>query len=450
MRVLSGKFRSPSHGRANVRDQGGTSLKTLRKGVVRLFVRRSGHALQSFTNLPFEVSVAPRHRRPVCAIWSLAFVALVLTPSQDASAQTKLAAPGPTSWASFRNGLEQRGVAGGTLPEKLNLKWKMSVADGVVTTSAIVGEHVYVPSLNGTLYCLKKETGEVVWTYRSIDDPDPKTFAAGFKSAPTVTADVVYCGDEDGLLHCVERVTGKKKGIFKTGAEIAGAAAVLKDQVIVGSHDGFLYSVKPDDGSLRWKFQTQDRINCSVAIAGKYTFIAGCDQHLRVIDIETGKEASDVDFGSYLIASPAILGDMLYVGTHAAEVVAFDWKKKEIVWRYKDPKREFPYHSSAVVTDEVVIVGGQDKQMHCIQRLTGEGVWTFQARGRIDSSPALVGNRVFFGSADRNLYAVDMKSGKEVWKFNCGGEVKAGPAVGEGVLVIGTEGQQGTIYCFGK
>jgi outer membrane protein assembly factor BamB len=201
---------------------------------------------------------------------------------------------------------------------------------------------------------------------------------------------------------------------------------------------------------MKWKFQTMDRVNCSVAVAGKYTFVAGCDEHLRVIDIENGKEKSDINLGSYLIASPALVGNMLYVGTHNSEVLAIDWQKEEIVWRYKDPSREFPYHSSAAVTDKYVLVGGQDKQMHCIDRKSGEGVWKFATKGRVDSSAAVAGERVYFGSADRNLYAVNLKDGKEAWKHNCGGEIKAGPAIGEGVLVIGTEGTQGAVICFGK
>ncbi len=358
-------------------------------------------------------------------------------------------APPATSWPTFRNGLEQRGIAGIALPDQLKLKWKVSLQDGVVATSAVVGDHVFVPGLNGTLYCLKKESGEEVWAYRSIADVDPKSFAPGFKSAPTVTAEIVYCGDEDGVFHAVDRTTGKAKWTFKAGGEIAGSAAVIPGQIVFGSHDSNLYSLKPD-GTLNWKFQTQDRINCSTAISGKHTFIAGCDHHLRVIDVETGKEKSDLDLQTYLIASPALFGNMLYVGTHDAEVLGINWEKEEVVWRYKDPQREFPYHSSAAVTEKHVFAGGQDKQLHCINRETGEGVWKFPTKGRIDSSPAVSGDRVYFGSADRNLYAVDLKTGKEVWKHNCGGDLKAGPAIGDGVLVIGAEGQNGAVFCFGK
>jgi outer membrane protein assembly factor BamB len=108
-----------------------------------------------------------------------------------------------------------------------------------------------------------------------------------------------------------------------------------------------------------------------------------------------------------------------------------------------------PYHASPAVTDDYVFIGSRDKQMHCIDRKTGQGVWKFAARGRIDSSPVVVGKRVFFGSADRNLYAVNIANGEQQFKFNAGGDLSASPAVGEGCLVIGAEGPNGAIFCLG-
>jgi outer membrane protein assembly factor BamB len=130
-------------------------------------------------------------------------------------------------------------------------------------------------------------------------------------------------------------------------------------------------------------------------------------------------------------------------------VLAVNWKSDTIIWRYSDPVNDHPYHASAAVTEEYVIVGGQDKQLHCIDRKTGKRVWVFRAKGQINSSPVIVGDRVVFGSNDRNVYAVSLKDGKQLWKYNTGRGISAGPAVGENVLVIGTDGSDGSLLCFG-
>ena len=71
----------------------------------------------------------------------------------------------PTGWSSFRHDLAQTGVATSTLPDKLELLWEVTLGEQVVATAAIVGEFVYVPCLSGELFCLKRQTGEKVWTY---------------------------------------------------------------------------------------------------------------------------------------------------------------------------------------------------------------------------------------------------------------------------------------------
>ena len=353
-----------------------------------------------------------------------------------------------TSWASFRNGDAQRGIATSDLPEKLELLWKFPTEHGWVTTSTIVGDHVYAPSLTGYLYCLDRRTGKEIWKYRSIASEDPDEFAPGFKAAPRVTGDTIYLGDEDGIVHAVERTTGKQKWTFTTHAEIAGAAAIFNGRIIVGSHDSLLYCLN-SDGSLAWSLPTEDRINCSAAIAEKFTFVTGCDEHMRVIDIAKGEQTVDLPLGSYIIASPAIVGDMLYVGTYDAEVIAANWKEGEIAWRYRDENSSFPYHSSASVTDDFVFIGGQDKQMHCIDRHTGKNVWKFRTKSQINSSPAIVGDRIFFGSNDENIYGLNAKTGELNWKHKVEQGISAGVAVGEGVLVVGEEGADGNLYCFG-
>ena len=319
----------------------------------------------------------------------------------------------------------------------------------VSSTAAIVEGKVYIASLKGEVLCLDLKTGDRLWTYRSIEDPDPKAFAPGFKSSPTVTADSVFLGDEDGVFHAIDRSNGKKRWTFSTAAEIVSSAAVRGDQVIFGSHDNSLYCLKQADGAKVWQVVTQGPVNCSPAIIGHHTFVTGCDEHLRVIDIDTGKEETDFVLGTYLIASPAVWENVLYVGTYASEVVAVDWKIPEKVWTYKDPQREFPYHSSAAVTDKYVLAGSRDKRLHCIDRRTGAGVWVFNTRGKVDSSPVVVGERVLFGSQDGNLYGLRLSDGHEVWKFTDGKPFTASPAVGENRLVIGSESSEGWIYCFG-
>ncbi len=357
---------------------------------------------------------------------------------------------GETAWASFRNGNQLRGIAMSPLPDKLELLWKVPVDDGVTATAAIVGDHVFAATYGGELICLERKTGKRVWTYFSEEKKKPTSFIPGFQASPTVTSELVLIGDEYGVFHAVERASGKLRWKYETQAEIICSAAIVKDRIIFGSYDSTLYCLG-FDGKELWKRETGDRINGSPAIAGNITFVTGCDQHLRAINIDSGEEEFDLELGHFMIASPAVDKYMLYVGTHESDFLALNLETQEVVWRFKDEAREFPIHSSAALTDDRIIFGGQDKQIHCLERKTGKELWNFATRGQVNSSPVIVGgNRIFVGSNDGYVYEIGLNDGKQRWKEKLGRSVTASPAVGEGCLVIGAEGSEGQIHCFGQ
>ena len=46
-----------------------------------------------------------------------------------------------------------------------------------------------------------------------------------------------------------------------------------------------------------------------------------------------------------------------------------------MAWRYHD--LDFPFMSSAAVTEDRVVFGGDDKTMHCLNRADGKSLWRF-------------------------------------------------------------------------
>jgi eukaryotic-like serine/threonine-protein kinase len=76
-----------------------------------------------------------------------------------------------------------------------------------------------------------------------------------------------------------------------------------------------------------------------------------------------------------------------------------------------------------------------------IQTLTGVK-WKFHTKGRIISSPAVVGGVAYVGSTDGYLYAVDLASGAQRWAFKTGARITSSPAVDSGgVFFTSYDGQ---------
>jgi outer membrane protein assembly factor BamB len=357
-----------------------------------------------------------------------------------ASAQAPSAAASE-EWRQFRGDHRLTGVASSSLPASLKVLWKYETRDSIVSSAAIAGGAVYVGVGNGDLVSLELSTGKLRWKYST------GSIAGIGESSPAVSADAVYVGDLDGSLHAVSARDGKRLWAFKAEAEIKSSPTLVNDLVLVGSYDSHLYALEAKTGKVRWKYKTEGMVHATPSIVGDLAFIAGCDEVFRAIRISDGKQAYSIRTEAYAGASPAINGDRAYFGAFTNEVLALDLKARKVLWTYSHPDREFPFYSSAALTNGRVIVGGRDKAVHALDAATGKRVWEFLTRARVDSSPVVVGDRVFVGSNDGKVYALDTANGQKRWEFDAGAPVSASPAVAANRMVIGA--QDGVIYCFG-
>ncbi len=342
-------------------------------------------------------------------------------------------------WLSFRGNPQLTGVATGELPENLELLWTFETGDGIESTAAIAAGTVYVGTLDGYLYAINLENGGLKWKYQASGE---------IKSSPTVFRNVVHFGDGMGVFHAVDAQTGEPRWTFEAEAEIISSANVAQDRLLFGSYDQYLYCLSAEDGSLAWKFETEGYIHGTPAIVNGAVVISGCDGYLRIINITDGVEQQKIALGDYVGASPAILNNRAYAGTFGNQVLCAELENSEILWWYQHPERHFPFYASAAVTADIVVIGGRDKMIHALKPQTGEPLWTYPTKSRVDSSPVIVGKRVFFGTVGGELVALNLDSGEKVWEFVIGAAIIASPSVVTGKLVIGAD--DGRIYCFGE
>ncbi len=345
------------------------------------------------------------------------------------------------AWPVFRGDVHGTGVADSKLPDDLELLWQFRPEKTFFeATATIVDGVIYVGDVDQHFYAIELTTGKQLWSFE---------VEIGFVAAAAVRDGRVFVGDSDGIFYCLNAKDGKLVWKHETGAEINSAANFFDDSVIVGSQSGTLYRFKCDDGTVIWEYtiKASGGIQCSPTLAENRCFVCGCDGQLHIIDIEKGESVETLDIGDPTLTTPAIDGGHVYFGTEGATFFGINWQKPQIDWSYQHGQRAMAFRSSAAVADGAVYVGGRNKLVHALDAKTGKEVWTFPTRGRVDSSPVIVGDRVFVGSADGRIYALDRKTGRDVWSYDGGGGFNASPAVADGRLVIGND--EGVLFCFG-
>jgi outer membrane protein assembly factor BamB len=346
-------------------------------------------------------------------------------------------------WPMHRGDPQLQGRAQMPAPAKPELRWSFKAGKPIKAGAAIAGGKVFVGDDEGVVHALNLVDGKELWTFKT-EGP--------IEATPLVLEGVVFLGSSDGRLYALNAADGALKWKYETMDKILGGANYAKNPdgegwwIIVGSYDALLHCVDAATGKMLWTVETDNYINGTPGItaAGDVVF-GGCDALIHVVSLKQRKEVRNFESGAYIAGSAAFDGEMGYVGHYGNEVLGFAPGDGTILWRYRD--RNFAYFSSPALTDDHVIIGGRDKRLHCIERVNGKAVWTFQTREEVDSSPVICGDAVVVGSGDGRLYCVGIADGKERWAYEIGAAIVASPAAADGLIVVGAE--DGVLYAIG-
>jgi eukaryotic-like serine/threonine-protein kinase len=251
------------------------------------------------------------------------------------------------------------------------------------------------------------------------------TFATGgpVRSSPLFVDGTVFFGSGDGNLYAVDAATGRERWRFSTGAPVDGSPAYTARRaggalVVVASRDGFLHAIDAATGRERWK----------LALGTELPFHWGWD---------------------FILSTPAVDGDRLYVGSGSGEVLAVEAASGKVIWRHATAAR---VRSSPTVADGVVYVGSFDGYLYALDAATGGERWKFATEGtKLDSatagfdrqsiqgSPAVSADQVVIGGRDGMFYGVDRATGTQRWRMDHGMPwVIASPAIADGKAVVGS------------
>jgi len=245
------------------------------------------------------------------------------------------------------------------------LQWKFSTRDVVHASPAVAGGTVFIGGWDSVLYALDAETGQLKWSFQAGDDPVIHN-QVGFQSSPAVVGGTVYVGCRDAHVYAIDAATGRKKWDYPTSKSwVIGTPAVRDGMVYVGTSD-----------SARF----------------------------MALDAKTGRLRFNFDAKAYMFSSPALAGELAYVGDHNGKLYAVDAKAGTLAW-------EFQTEASKADRMKVLNADGSLNQ-EAFAPLFGDfedmyiDFYRFTSIGAIVSSPTVSRGALYFGSMDGNLYAL--------------------------------------------
>jgi outer membrane protein assembly factor BamB len=202
---------------------------------------------------------------------------------------------------------------------------------------------------------------------------------------------------------------------------------------------GFVAGELPDKLSLAWRFKAGSAVKSSPAIVNNIVYIGSSDKHIYAIDIKTGKQVWSRLLDNEIEASPTVIENMVFIGTIAGTVYALDsgtgaerWKFStgdKIVgganW-YKDGENHL-----------CILTGSYDSTIYSLDALTGKAIWQYETGNYINGSPAIDDKYCVFGGCDAVIHIINLSDGKKTGELDTGAYIAASAAIRGGFVFMG-------------
>lgn len=346
--------------------------------------------------------------------------------------------------------------------------------EGVASTPAVDGKHLYYVSNRAELVCAGVEKGDIVWSLDMVKDLNvfPCQLA---NSSPLIVGDLVYALTGHGVdigkgktphdapaIVAVNKTTGKVvwKHTVPAASILRGqwsspTAAMVggKLQVLLAGGDGYLYGLDGLKGDVLWKFNTNAKKASPYKPggSGEACFIVGVPV---VIDgkaiVAVGQEPDDGQGEGHLwcvdiAKKPANAEKDLSPADDDFDPASPKNKDSGLVWHYggKAPKgsdRDYNYGrtiTTVAVHDGIVYASELAGYLHAVNLKTGKKLWVFDMQDGTWCSPYYADGKVYVGTDGGDVYALPAgRAEPKPTKYEVGQPIKVPPVVVNGVLYV--------------
>jgi uncharacterized repeat protein (TIGR01451 family) len=253
-----------------------------------------------------------------------------------------------------------------TLPSgQLSLKWKVGLGERVeVTMQPIVSEGlVYVGVMNGKLYAINADSGQIEWVYQ----------AGGPISHTAAAADgTVYFGSHDGKIYALDAQTGVRRWAYATAGPVLSSPIVVAQTVLVGSFDGHLYALNTDGGTLKWRYQSGNRVWTSPAadVAHNRVYFGSEDMRAYCVTLDEGEYVWDTPLQGISMRNtyPVLSGDTVIFSTVKPGVESYAPAVGED-WPFPDPRNPVQVWNSFYNSHP------ERRPLYFLDSATGDDLW---------------------------------------------------------------------------
>ena len=178
-----------------------------------------------------------------------------------------------------------------------------------------------------------------------------------------------------------------------------------------------------------WEVDVPGTMLATPAVVGQRVFITTDAGAVAALDAATGKTLWRYDIGAPSDSAPAVAGPALYLGTRDHRVLALDRNSGQLLWERNLGNIVL---GSPIVVAGTVYIGSTNGRLEALDAATGAGRWSAPANGWVVGHPASDGKIVAATSQGERFITVDPDRGRRRLVFFAGTPVVGGPVIADG------------------
>jgi outer membrane protein assembly factor BamB len=297
------------------------------------------------------------------------------------------------------------------------------------------------------------------WTHRVMPDIAPYRSRANPIQGATPAVDGrgnrVFVGSADDNVYCLRADTGQVLWRRDVGAAVRSQPLYMPstDVIFFGTDDGDMLALGAAEGDMRWSFRAEGEIIHQPVIEGEALYFTSGDDTVHAIDWTNGdqiwshhEESSVSEFLVSGFAGAAATERAVYTGFSSGVVAAFDAFDGNVLWQ-RDLSEDIAsdarvggvpvmrdVDTTPVLGTARVYFADYESGVYGLERESGAIAW----RQPIKNVVALAGRgtTLFAAQAGSGVVALDTGSGRVLWTQHLGTATYYRPDLFRDLLIV--------------
>lgn len=238
---------------------------------------------------------------------------------------------------------------------------------------------ILIYDYDGSLFSYDLESEQIGWTVKATD-----AFTEMCANMVTLHDGVVYVPFINGEIFAIDNQTGDV--FWKSRLGNVTDQIILKNQtpiinngkLYITAQNGSIYALNTKDGSLAWSYKLESTNNDIPVLYFNNKIFVQSASNLYSFDANTGKVLNQKSFDQPMYGKPVTDGENIFITNEKDILYALSPDKLDVLWQFKLDDNQFNVKERIFCKDKKIYFAAQGETvstLYAVDSKTGTQIW---------------------------------------------------------------------------